>query len=88
MICAACGVARDPADLLAFWPIGRPALRRFVCRPTRPSPKAFDACFRRVVRTSDLDAIGLATRAAGGPVRPGLEYSVGERGPELLMAQR
>lgn len=57
MICAACGLIRDPADLIAFWPVGQPDRVRYVCRPTRPSPIAEASCFRVAVSTADVHAI-------------------------------
>jgi len=67
VICAACGLARDPDDLLAFWPKGEPHRRRYVCRVTRPSPIATESCFRAIVRSVALDEIGPAF-ASGGPM--------------------
>lgn len=63
MVCAACRVIRDPADLLVFWPIGQPEARRFVCRPTRPAPDVFGPCFHRVVGPVNVHDIALAEDA-------------------------
>jgi hypothetical protein len=57
--CWACGTARLLTDLLAFWPIGRPAERHYVCRPTLDRPNA-SRCFRDAVATADVHAIGVA----------------------------
>ncbi len=51
--CAACRVARDAAEMLAFWPVGRPDQRKFVCRPSSNG-----VCFRKTVATADAHAIG------------------------------
>jgi hypothetical protein len=81
VICAACGLTRDPADLLAYWPRGEPERRHYVCRVTRPSPAAAESCFRKVVRSILLDEIG--------PAAPGPRIViVGEAGPELVSAAR
>lgn len=78
MICAACGLIRDPDDLIAFWPVGHPGQVRYACRVTRPSPVADVSCFRSVVRSVFTHVIGPAftARAAGGPVRAGVPYVV------------
>ena len=60
MTCAACGLLRDPDDLIAFWPVGYPGRVRFVCRPTRPSPVAQESCFRAVVESRRVHEIGQA----------------------------
>ena len=74
MICAACRITRRLSDLLAFWPIGRPGERRFVCRPTCPSPEARTSCFGAVVAPANMHAIALAEPGAPmeltRPVRP------------------
>lgn len=71
MICAACRLTRDPTDLLVYWPLSQPEVRRFVCRPTRPHPGAFGPCFGRVVGPLSVHGICLATPqpAAIAPVR-------------------
>ena len=77
MICAACRITRRLSDLLAFWPIGRPGERRFVCRPTSPSPEARIPCFGAAVGPANVHAIALAEPAvpfeavSERPVRPG-----------------
>ena len=63
MFCAACGLARDPSDLIAYWPVGRPAARRFVCRPTKPSPRTSESCFRVVVGPATVHEISFAHAA-------------------------
>ena len=79
MICAACGLIRDPADLVAFWPVGRPDERRFVCRVTRPSPVSIESCFRAMVGPASIHEIGPAeTRAV----------TIGEDGPEIIVPSR
>lgn len=85
MICAACGLLRDPDDLIAFWPIGDPGQRRFACRVTRPSPVAQESCFRAVVASRLIHEIGPAYAVGGhlGPLPPGL--IVGESGPEEIV---
>lgn len=77
MICAACRLTRDPADLLVFWPVGQPGIRRFVCRPTRLSPAGgVGPCFGKAVGPVNVHAIALAAAAAAvvpawpTPVRP------------------
>lgn len=70
MICAACGLNRDPDDLIAYWPVGYPGRVRFVCRVTRPSPVAQESCFRAVVASRLVHEIAVATYAKGGPVPP------------------
>lgn len=67
MICAACGLARPADDLLAFWPVGRPSERSFVCRVTHPSPARLDSCFRAVVKSVRIHEIGPALQV-GGPM--------------------
>ncbi len=62
--CAACGFTREPESLIAYWPVGAPERKRYVCRPddfyddrdektreiTRSGHRPFpDPCFRRVV---------------------------------------
>lgn len=42
--CVSCLRLRSPTELLAFWPAGDPARRRFVCRPTLDG-----RCFRAEV---------------------------------------
>lgn len=65
MICVACRLLRDPADLLAFWPVGRDGERRHVCRPTRPTgPLVGGPCFGRAVGPVSVHAIALAAPAA------------------------
>lgn len=64
MICAACRLLRDPADLLAFWPLGQPEARRFVCRPTCAARDAYGPCFHRVVGPMNVHGIALAASAA------------------------
>lgn len=59
MFCAACGMARPMAELLAFWPVRDPGRRRFVCRPSlqrndRPP------CFREMVGPAGVHDIELA----------------------------
>ncbi len=63
MYCAACGVTREPTDLVAFWPVGRPELRRYVCRVTRPSPVTTEGCFRVMVGPRNVHEIGPASPA-------------------------
>jgi hypothetical protein len=73
VICAACRLTRDPADLLVFWPLGQPEVRRFVCRPTRPHPGAFGPCFGRAVGPVSIHGIALLTplpAAIVEPIRP------------------
>ena len=83
-ICAACQLTRSLDDLLAFWPVGDPAQRRFVCRVTRPSPVATESCFRQGGRSRFTPASGPAL-AAGGPV-VGATYSpAGETGCALAV---
>jgi hypothetical protein len=61
MICAACHLTRDASDLIAFWPIGHPEARRFVCRPSCPSSApGSESCFSRVVGPGNVHAISLA----------------------------
>ena len=61
MICAACHLTRDASDLIAFWPIGHPEARRYVCRPTSPSTAPGpESCFSRVVGPIYVHAIALA----------------------------
>lgn len=64
MICAACRIIRDPADLLAFWPLGQPEARRFVCRPTCAARDTYGPCFHRVVGPMNVHAIALAAPQA------------------------
>lgn len=65
MICAACHLTRDASDLIAFWPIGHPEARRFVCRPTSPSnAPGSESCFSQVVGPGAVDAIALAAPVA------------------------
>ena len=63
MICAACHVTRDASDLIAFWPIGRPEARRYVCRPTSPTERR-GPCFYQVVGTATVHEIELAAFGA------------------------
>lgn len=73
MLCAACGLLRDPGDLLAFWPVGYPGKRRYVCRPTRPSDQADGPCFTRAVGPVTVHTIELAAAAEPvvlEPIRP------------------
>lgn len=72
MICAACGLNRDPDDLIAFWPVGYPGRVRFVCRVTRPSPVAQESCFRAVVASRQTHEIS----PASAPVEPRRAMSV------------
>lgn len=65
MICAACGLIRDPDDLIAFWPVGHPGQVRYACRVTRPSPVAQESCFRAVVRSVFTHVIGPAFARGG-----------------------
>jgi hypothetical protein len=61
MICAACHLTRDASDLIAFWPIGHPEARRFVCRPSCPSSApGSESCFSQVVGPGNVHAISLA----------------------------
>jgi hypothetical protein len=61
MICAACHLTRDASDLIAFWPIGHPEARRYVCRPTSPSNSpGSESCFSRVVGPINVHCIELA----------------------------
>lgn len=75
MICVACGLTRDPADLLVFWRVAAPETRRFVCRPTRPVVGSFGPCFVRSVGSMSVHAIALAApierRTDFEPIRPG-----------------
>jgi hypothetical protein len=64
VICAACRQTRELADLMAFWPIGRPEQRRYVCRPTCPTGRAAGPCFYQVVGTATVHDIELAARSA------------------------
>jgi hypothetical protein len=65
MICAACHLTRDASDLIAFWPIGNPEARRFVCRPSCPSSApGSESCFSRVVGPVNVHAIALASPTA------------------------
>ena len=65
MICSACHMTRDASDLIAFWPIGHPEARRYVCRPTCPSSRvASGPCFTQVVGPGAVDAIALAAPVA------------------------
>jgi len=57
--CWACGAARQLVELIAFWPIGRPAERHFVCRPTLDRPNA-SMCFREGVGPAAIHAIAPA----------------------------
>lgn len=59
-ICANCGQVRPLESLLAFWPIGEPGRRQFVCRPLDPAG-GFMSCFRDAVSTIDEHEIRLAT---------------------------
>ena len=43
-VCCWCHRVREPAELIAFWPIGRRDRVRYVCRPSGQG-----ACFRNVV---------------------------------------
>lgn len=62
MICTACHLTRDASDLIAFWPIGNPEARRFVCRPSCPSSApGGESCFSRVVGPINVHCIELAT---------------------------
>lgn len=67
MFCVACGVIREPASLIAFWPVGRPDLVRFVCRATEPSPVTTESCFRAMVGPADVHAIAAADLFAEAP---------------------
>lgn len=74
MICAACLVTRDASDLIAFWPIGYPGKRRYVCRPTCPSgAPGPESCFSRVVGPGNVHLIELAAPplSVAHPIRPG-----------------
>ncbi len=84
MICAACGLDRDPDDLIAFWPVGDPGLRRYVCRSTRPSPVASAPCFRAVIRSRFTHEIGPAF-ATGGPVVNATFSPIGETGCAIVV---
>ena len=65
MICAACYLTRDASDLIAFWPIGYPEARRFVCRPSCPSSApGSESCFSRVVGPVNVHRIELAAPIA------------------------
>jgi len=65
MICSACHMTRDASDLIAFWPIGHPEARRFVCRPTCPSSRvASGPCFTQAVRPVNVHEIALALPVA------------------------
>jgi len=77
VICSACHLTRDASDLIAFWPIGRPEARRFVCRPTCPSARMPGPCFGQIVGPASLHRIelvvpssDLATATAHAPVLP------------------
>lgn len=51
--------------------------------------KAFDSVSKAIGSDARLPKIaGIATRAKGGPVRPGQPYLVGEEGPELITPNR
>jgi len=64
VICAACRATRDAADLLVFTLVREPGVRRFVCRPTRPSRQADGPCFNRVVGPVNLHSIAFAESPA------------------------
>jgi hypothetical protein len=65
MICSACHLTRAASDLIAFWPIGSPGKRRYVCRPTCPSGSpASESCFSRVVGPGNVHLIELAAPVA------------------------
>jgi hypothetical protein len=73
VICAACGLTRAPSDLLVFWPVGRPEVRRYACRPTRPGSEFGAPCFSAVVGPVSVHAIAfveLPEPIAVQPVRP------------------
>lgn len=75
MICSACHLTRAASDLIAFWPIGYPGKRRYVCRPTCPSGSpASESCFSRVVGPGNVHSIELAAPVA--PVDPGHRWIV------------
>jgi hypothetical protein len=59
MFCAACGMVRPIAELLAFWPAAQPALIRFVCRPSLQRTD-IPPCFRERVGPAGVHAIALA----------------------------
>lgn len=61
-ICASCGRIRRLGELIAFWPIGEPGRRSFVCRPSDPLPP-FMTCFRDTVGTIDEHQVGPAVLA-------------------------
>lgn len=63
MICSACHVTRDVSDLIAYWPVGRPEARRFVCRPTCGTERR-GPCFYQVVGTASIHTIALAAPGA------------------------
>lgn len=78
MQCVACRAFRELGDLIAFWPVGDPDRRRFVCRPTTPSAAAMLPCFARAVGFASEHAISLATTPARvleapTPIRPDSE---------------
>lgn len=82
-VCAACGVLRPAEDLIAFWALADPGRRRYVCRPTRPSPESRMPCFTMAVGTADRFGIALVAP------EPAREPHVRPRTPEweALMAE-
>lgn len=59
--CAGCQAERPLEDLIAFWPVGKPAERRYVCRPIGGVAEKHGAdCFRRMVATADIHVIARA----------------------------
>jgi hypothetical protein len=75
VICAACGLTRAPSDLLVFWPIGRPEVRRYACRPTRPASEYGSPCFAAVVGPVSVHAIAFVETPAPVVVLPIQPYS-------------
>ena len=72
-ICVHCQTARDPVDVVAHWPVGRPEARLFVCRPSING----GICFRATVGPAHVHAIASTPEAdaqrfdeAGEPTTP------------------
>lgn len=63
MYCAACGMIRSSKELLAYWPVARPDLQRFVCRPSMQRTD-IPGCFRELVGPATVHGIALATSVA------------------------
>lgn len=58
-ICANCGQRRPFDELLAFWPVGSPDRRQYVCRPSMPVG-GFVGCFRDAVGTVEEHVVAEA----------------------------